>query len=518
MKEIDGALDLSITASVYLTQIRKLSLETVYEYRLRTDNYKRIVIPFFDENKTLKLVKYRSEDGSLLTLRKTLDNGDVQESKQKTFIRPGGKSILLGTHLANKYEKPLYIFYGDYDCMSGFEAGFDNCVSLPFGDSGKHWIEYQFDWLEKFSKIVFVIDFDKDEKVKLTLMKNLQEMASRIGKHKCFMTKEKFMLHCKDVNEMLQKYGIEEIRDLLHNLTHVPEPGLIRLVDIVEKEFVEGTASGWKEIDRATGGFGESLMTVISGDNNAGKTTLCLNLIANFLESEEKQLYWSGEQTPFDIRWWLEQIIAGPEHIYSFIGEKTGRVYHRADMKVVDRIRRWYEDCVYILDRRSINAEEFFTVCELAVRRHGIKKIYVDNLMAFTGDGEEYLRVQGDFSESCKMFAMNWNCHVFLVTHNKKNDHFIPNKDDVEGSKKITNWADFVIQSKRVFPNEKEKVAGADGILSLCKNRNTEILTDVRILFESDSKRIGEMRDPEFVNRILQWDEPKPEEEFVLTF
>jgi RecA-family ATPase len=45
----------------------------------------------------------------------------------------------------------------------------------------------------------------------------------------------------------------------------------------------------------------------------------------------------------------------------------------------------------------------------------------IDNLMAFTGgEGDSYYQAQGDFAQSCKMFAEMWGVIVILIVHNKK--------------------------------------------------------------------------------------------------
>lgn len=498
---------LSPKAVDYLLNVRKLSKTTIAKYKLQSSYNNMIVIPFFNEDDELKLIKYRADDGSMIQMtRKNEETGNEEKFEMKTYTNKGGKPVLLGSNLVEDFTKPLIICYGDFDSMSADTAGFDNCVSLPFGDSGLSWIDKQFEWLEKFNKIILCPDNDENPKTKAKLYLKLQEMSSRLGKHRCYMTQEKCMKDCKDLNEILQKFGVTELRNVLNNVIAVPEEGLIKLSEYIEPEFVEGTPIGIPDIDKATGGHADGGLTIIAGDNNAGKTTFALNLLVQFMKNDETTFYWSGEQVPGNIRWWLEQIIAGPKFIETTVSDKTGREYHHALLQYVQRIREWYGEKFFIYNKRGINAEEFFGILELAVRRHGIKKVVVDNLMAFTGSSEDYLIAQAQFSESCKAFAIDWNVHIILIAHNRKNDNDIPTKDDVEGSKKVTNWADIIYQVKRVFEIEKFKYSNADGIISLCKNRDSEILVDVRTIFEPNSKRICQFAFPEMIEDALGWE------------
>lgn len=102
-----------------------------------------------------------------------------------------------------------------------------------------------------------------------------------------------------------------------------------------------------------------------------------------------------------------------------------------------------------------------------------------------------------DFAQSCKMFAEKWNVTVILIAHNKKvkesaTDFRLSTKDDIEGSKKITNWADTVLQMNRVPPQFREGIyLGADGVLGLCKSRESGIMGNIPIVVDLSSNRIA---------------------------
>lgn len=502
---------LTTEALHYLTEVRMLTQEVLDEYRLGCNRYGEICIPFYNEDNELCLVKKRHPTGGLLQRqRRSKDDPNKWEQYEcKTDCERGGRPVLLGSHFANPDLGPLVICFGDYDAMAVAVDGVPNCVSPPFGDKSFKFVDEQWEFLEKFNEIIIYPDIDANPKTRKQVEAKVVELAKRLGMHKCKTVVEKYRYGTKDANELLQQKGVGHNKYLINHAEFIHEPGLERLADYQEVAVKEGITTGFSDIDRATGGLSGSQLTIVSGDNNAGKTTVILNLIKEAVRQRQGVFYWSGEQKPDRIRWWLEQIMAGPEFVDSQVSRRTGREYWFAKNEFIQRIRAWYRDYVYVLDKRGLDAEEFFKTAELVVRRHNVKLVIVDNLMAFTGSEENYFQAQGAFAESGKMFAENWDVHFLIIAHNKKIDaDAIPDKDAVEGSKKVTNWADFVIQCIRTTAAMKQKpdFNGADGVLYLCKNRETETLEMVRTLFEPKSKRLVQMTEVDKTRERVGWE------------
>jgi len=502
-------LELTDQARMYLTEERNLSESVITQFGLGCSKKGEIIIPFYDDLNELRLIKYRSAIGEKISRVKRV-NGEVEVIESKTFSEYGGAPILFGTHLCDPKKGPLVMCFGEYDAMSVAQDGVENCVSLPFGDLSHKFVELQWEFLDKFEEIILYPDNDKDPKVKKISDTKIFELATRLGRHKCKIVDAGLMREAKDANQLLVEEGAGINKELIENVIFYPEPGLIRLVDYKDVPYVEGTPTTWKDFDETTGGISDGELTIISGDNNAGKTTTILNLIAMMMSGGQHCFYWSGEQGPGKLRWWLEQILAGPSFIKSDIS-KAGREYFFADPEYIKKIRRWYQDLLYVLDKRGLTSEEFFEVCELVVRRYGCTKLFIDNLMAFTDQDEDYYGAQGTFTRSCKNFAEDWGCHVFLVTHNRKEDQGkIPDKDSVEGSKKITNWADNVIQVFRVpatMQNEGDPFQDTDTIIKLAKHRDSEKLVDLKMKFDRQSKRIVQLSEADTkMARFLGWE------------
>ncbi len=505
-------LPLTNEALRYLTETRRLRRDTLEAYRVGCVANGEIAIPFFDESDNRVLVKFRDAKGGMLKRKKKNDDGSLTEYESKTAIEPKGKPILLGTHLCDPKEGGLVICFGDYDAMAVSQSGIPNCVSLPFGDKGFGFIEHQWSFLEKFNEIILFPDNDKFPTIEAEQQahKKLDQLATRLGKHKVKITNREMFGEAKDANEILIKYGERKIKEVLEYVDWFPS-GIVAVADYAELEIQEGTPTGLADVDKATGGFGDGQLIVVSGDNGAGKTTEVLNIAANFIKEDKPVFIWSGEQKVGKIRYWFERIAAGRMYLKKVVSQKTGFEFFFPIDEYAERLRGWYRNYLFQLTDVNIEPESFFQSAELAIRRYGCQLIIIDNLMAFTGgEGDGYYQAQGDFAQSCKRFAEQWNVPVILICHNKKQGESlkprIPTKDDIEGSKKITNWADVVIQMFRVPDVFKHEFENADTILRLCKTRESGIVEDIRLSFDTESARFCQMSEESGNDRLLGWE------------
>lgn len=516
-------VELTEEALEYLTQVRKLTPETLAAYRVGCTRKGAIAIPFFDEHGERQLVKFRHQTGGMLQLPQ--EDGPPKEVK--THIEKGGRPILLGSHLADPSAGPLVISFGDYDAMSIYQAGVPNSVSVPWGDGAFEWIKYQWNFIESFREIILFHDRDEYTTPEARSRAEIkrEQLYQRLTKARCKVVVDEH--GAKDANALLMQHGEVAVRSAIECARWVPEPDLIRVSDYVQPPFRPGIPTGYSEIDKVTGGVNDGDLIVVSGNNASGKTTVVLNILGKLVDRRVASLFWSGEQGPGKIQSWFERIACGPNFLREWTQPETGKTFYYPKDEYRPDIREWYGDHFYQYKNFSVSPEQFFEVAELAIRRYGVKVVVIDNLMAFTGGaGDGYFQAQGDFAQSCKAFAETWSVAIILIAHDKKvpaelrGSIRIPEKDDVEGSKKITNWADVVLQMYRI-PDELrvDELAGTDGFISLSKVREGGRTGSIPIIVEHKSNRIIQLRDIQDYAGF-KWEQkyavPQTEEELVM--
>lgn len=228
-------LPLTDEAREYLTGARGLSIETLKAFRIGCNSSGEIVIPFFDEKDELLLCKFRHPRGDMLTRRRQIRQGEFEDYEAKSVIEPGGRPVLLGSHLCDADVGPLVICFGDYDAMSVDQDGVPNCVSLPFGDKGFGFLEHQWNFLEKFEEIVLYPDADEFENPETALraQKKLDELATRLGKYRCRLVRRQDRYGTKDANELLLKKGVGANKTVVENAEWFPS-GIVSVADYQE--------------------------------------------------------------------------------------------------------------------------------------------------------------------------------------------------------------------------------------------------------------------------------------------
>ena len=148
---------------------RKISFETLDAFRIGSDDKGNIVFPFHRDN-ALVYVKYRAP-------RKP------QGKEKKEWQAPNTQPILFGMDLC-AFSQPLIITEGQIDCLSLYEAGIRNVVSVPSGCSNLDWIDTCWEWLEKFQTIILFGDNDEPGR------KMVREVVRRLDEARCMVVEE----------------------------------------------------------------------------------------------------------------------------------------------------------------------------------------------------------------------------------------------------------------------------------------------------------------------------------------
>lgn len=446
-----------------------------YHISARKDNENVLVFPFYDENYTLRFVKYRKTDF------------DKERDKNKEWCEKDTMPILFGMDQCQDFSR-LVITEGQIDSLSLAEVGIPNAVSVPNGARGFTWIENCWDWVAKFPEVVV---FGDCERGKITLVDEL----SRRLRCKLRVVRQEDYLGEKDANAILQKYGPEAIRQAVHNAQVLPVNHVVRLADVesVDLNDLERIRTGFSNLDRVIDGFFMGQLVLLTGKRGEGKSTLMGQLMAEALNQGYKVLAYSGELPGYQFKRWLDFQLAGPQNVIT-----TYNVYsdprYSLEEDTVQRLNRWYYDNAFLYDNNSLNGDEYESLLETiekTIQRYGVKLVCVDNLMTaidVASADSQYIQ-QSQFVRSLKQISVRYNVVVLLVAHPKKTDGKVTDNDAVSGSSDITNRADIVLSYVK---NAEGEAPG--GKVFIMKNRMTGKLAlgdgAVAMEYEPSSKRI----------------------------
>lgn len=440
---------------------RGLTKETRERFGVGAYNAETVMLPYY-RNGELINVKYRN-----------ILNKDMRVEKD-------AETILFGRDLITD-KNVLTICEGEYDAMALWRYGIQ-AVSVPMGVNNLQWIDSEWEFLETFQTINLC--FDTDNAGRLAAL----NVAARLGEWRCRIVN----LPAKDANEcLIKKLTVSEAFDEAERLSPESLVDPTYFESSVKNIFQQGvnlygTPTAWRGLDEKLKGWRDGEITIWSGRNGSGKSTILNQHIIDMAEKGIKSCIYSGEMPPERyLRWAVIQ------HTKNDAPSPFA----------IENSLRWMDDKIYILNITSnVEVDTLLNVFEYAARRHNVKHFIIDSLMKVNIDmGDEY-KSQKDFIERLCQFAQKLKVHVHVVAHPRKtmNDSDAPGKVDVKGSSHITDLAHNVLVLNRTSDEQKQESRGkgklsSDMQLYVKKNREFGIEGKVQMLFNEKTKRYSDM-------------------------
>ena len=481
---------------------RGISEEVCNKYGITTkkDDDNILVFPFYDETDQLTFIKYRKTDF------------DPEKDKNKEWCTKDTKPILFGMTQCNLENKTLIMTEGQIDSLSVAEAGFENAVSVPTGKNGFSWVPYCWDWLQQFEVLIIFGDHEGDN---ITLLDDMNGRFNGLVKH----VRLEDYKDCKDANEILQKYGADQVRACINNAVPVELKEIKDILDVkkVNLSELEQFSTGIGELNRILGGFYMGQVILLTGERGKGKSTLASQFGTMAVKAGYTTFFYSGELKDWFFRSWIDRQIAGNEYINP-IRNPYGTYEYSVDGRHYAAIEQWYGGRIKIFDNDIIKEDEhddLLTTIEKAITRYSCRVIFIDNLMTALDDdlASDLFRQQTAFVRKLTKIAKQFNVLIFLIAHPKKNQtgKYTFNNDDVAGSSNITNLVDVVLRYDAPVDREDGE-SKPDRVLQVFKNRlNGKLCTDgIGLYYEESSKRISAIKD------VFDWElgwEPKKDED-----
>lgn len=481
-----------------------------YEITVKQADANILMFPFYDpEGAYIPMIKYRAIK--------------VKAKGSKEWFETNCRPVLFGMNHCTEGGR-LVITEGQIDSLSVTEAGIENAVSVPGGMSNFTWVPYCWDFVNRFSEIVV---FGDHEHGKITL---LDEITNRFGKNIIIKhVREEDYKDCKDANDILRKYGADQVRKCVENAELVPMRILKDIADVKAPTNIPKLKTGIKALDNLLhGGLPFGLYHVIAGKRGNGKSTLASQIFANAIDQGYICMAYSGELNDYNFKFWLDCQLAGTKNVIE--DPKTiGRDYHdyMIPASIEDKINDWYRGRCFVYDNTVIHGADETTrlidVIDEAIRRYGVKVVLLDNLMTAMHKEElseyrtEYER-QGAFCDKLAEIAQETGAMILLVAHKRKDTiGGVDGSDDVSGSAQITNYAGVVVSYDRYSDKETKDSPYLENARKLIVSKNrlygSVNTSGIMMSFDERSRRIWTTKEELFHEYGWEQIETKTESE-----
>lgn len=446
----------------YLTEERKLTLETVQAFKVGASKEDdAIIFPFLRDDELVN-VKHLALDRDA--------NG-----KKKTWQAKDAEPCLFGWHLIPDDIKAVLIVEGEIDAMSLYQWGFD-ALSINQGAGNHQWIDQDFDRLERFQEIF--LWFDNDD----AGQKGVNEVAARLGVERCRIVN----FRLKDANEALQQ-GVErdEIIEAVAAAKRIepsdlktPEAYLDDVIEMFTGQPLILTGAPlpwptWQERVRLR----PAELSIWTGINGHGKSDLLGNVLINLVNNGERICIFSGETKPKMLMYRMTTQACATSN---------------ATVPFVKAAMAWMTGSVWLYDHvGSVSQEKLLAAFRYAAKRYRVSHFVVDSLMK-CGIAEDDYKGQKQFVDALCDFKNDFNVHVHLIAHARKSEseEKAPGKMDIKGTGSISDLADNVFT---VWRNKKKEISNdpnpdtEDARLYCHKQRATGYEGALRLWFHKDS-------------------------------
>lgn len=465
---------------------RKISAETVNKFKIGLSPSGKEIMFLYHKSDKLINVKYRSMN------------------EKKFFKEKDCKSVLWNQD--NIIGDELYITEGETDCLALAEYGVIG-VSIPSGVNDLTWIEHDWKFLERFNKIILIMDND-------TAGQSLiEDLVNRLGKWRC----KNVLLPYKDVNECLMRKVSKEEFDKFIITAEEFNMSELKHCDYYTDEIISyknnpnklyGTVTSNFKLTEILKGWRREELSVWTGQNGAGKSTYLSQEIIHLLRQGKKSCIGSFEMPPRKYLWWLVKQSIRKNDITDYD---------------VNFILNEFAENLFVIDITGvIDKENLFEIIQFGCRKYGIEIFVIDSLMKInlSVDNTHLYGEQKNLVNRLADFVKEYKCHIHLVAHPRKpkTDEYESDKSDVAGSGDITNIADNVFlvyrySKDQIERRKKQGLEPYDAFLEVKKNREHGELGKIGLYFNKENKTF----EPEFRDLpIKSFYETKIQEEGII--
>lgn len=281
--------------------------------------------------------------------------------------------------------------------------------------------------------------------------------------------------------------------------------------------------SGIPTLDKYIIGFRRKQLSVWTGRQASGKSTLLSQLVLYSIQRGHKVALWSAEMSKEEIRQWMMLQAAGKAFTKQ---SQYNENFYYVPKYLKTKIEEWMRGKFYLYSNEySANILNIIDKIRKVHTEHGLTQVWLDNLMMLELDDVESneFRQQKAVLKALENLAKELNIHIHLVAHPNKERVWL-DVQSICGNSAIGNIAQNVFLLSKIYPETFEQQASvalsknviADVLDSKCttilqigkhRSKGSAIGKVIKLWFEEESNRLKS--DP-YENIVLGWaDEPQ---------
>jgi twinkle protein len=386
--------------------------------------------------------------------------------KERFWQRKGGTKTFFNADVlfrpeVTEHGAPVIITEGELDTLVAIQAGKEFTMSVPDGappasKPGEEEVEQptnpeadrdgKFQYLYRLRAALqrvrqFILAVDSDPPGQ----RLAGELVRRFGAARCSFVE--YPPGCKDLNDVLQRYGAAAVVEVLERAKPYPVRGLYRLSDYPERQ-IETFSSGWPLLDQHLMLMPGEFM-VVTGVPGHGKTVWILNLLAQLAENHA----------------WRSALFSPEMRVMPYMRNRL-RAIKRGSEEAHPETDAWIEDNFVFLDADPTGVGTYDSDFDLqwildravdAVLRYGIRVLVIDpwnEIEHAKRKDEMMVDYIGRAIRMLKRFGRLHEVVVIVVAHPTKEvgrdgKYRCPSLYDIDGAAHWFNKADHGIVVER---------------------------------------------------------------------